>query len=174
MIWGADGNVLIAEYVSGRVIRVDPATWQTVEVYNAPSGVDSMATCFGICEMSNGTIVVASNTAKKIIGIHPENKTLEFEIDPTLYGGTSSSMRGVFELEPGLICWADYTNQLMYATSVGGVEVQHQVPTIPTGWELDLTTWAAYIDHNTFVATVDASEIESKIVTQNALIRKSV
>lgn len=174
MIWNAGRTHLwTVEYNTGKILRIDPATWQVSDVIQTPTGFTTIRNSYGLAEMSDGTIVIASNAAKMIIGIDPVSKSVAFTIDPELYGGTNNAMRGVFEIEPGYLAWSDYTQSKMFAVCTGEVVIPYQQPSIPAGWEIHPGQLAPHIDPATWTATVSPYEIADKSGPEEVLLRKS-
>ena len=176
LIWDATnpGHALIFEYFSGKIVRVDTAAnWQIVDIITAPVGVTDMRNSFGLAQMADGTLVVASNVAKKIIGIDPVTKSLVFEIDPENYGASNTQMRGVFEIEPGYIAWSDNQTAAIYVVCVEDVSIPYGPPEIPAGWDIITQFVPDYLDTNTFIAEARPDQIADRSVQIPLLITKA-
>jgi len=167
-----DTNILwISEYGRGKILKVNMTTWLTEEVFTHPIGVSTIASSYGLCQMVDGTIVAASNSAKRIVGINPTNHEMVFDIDTTNYGASANGMRGVFEFSPGYIAWADWTTQLIYISKVANVDVQYQTPSIIDGWEVEQSLFPESMDAN-YVMSVKDHEITSKVQPVAIMSRK--
>lgn len=166
-------HVWISEYTRGKVLKVDTTTWQTIDIINSPPDTTTINNSYGLAQMSDGTIVVASNAARKIYGINPDTKLREWEIRPENYGLADNSMRGVFELSPGWVAWASWGDQLIAVTKVGQTEIPYSQIEVPEGWAIAGTYPEGILDLNSFSSSAYPHEIASKSSPIAILLEKN-
>lgn len=160
IIWDNDGtHIWVSEYGRGRILKVNIQTWITEDILNAPSGVGTIGGSYGLTQLQDGTIVVASNSKARIVGINPVTKAEVFTIDPADYGASQVGLRGVFEIKPGYIAWADWNTQAIYVTRVADVTIQFAAPSVPSGWQIEGGTLPDYLDADTYQASARPFEV---------------
>jgi len=171
IIWDNDSShIWVSEYRRARILKIDPTTWQTVDIIHTPTGSPSIGNSFGLCQMEDGTLVVAANAGRKVIGINPETKAVAFIIDPAEYGGSANTMRGVFEIEPGFIAWSDWSTQMIYVSAVGDYSVQYEAPEIREGYEIVNMPAGMTAD---FTMTVPVKSIMDNVTPVHILSQKA-
>lgn len=129
-------SIWVSEYDRGRVTKIDTTNWLVSDIIEAPSGVPEMRRSYGLCQMQDGTIVVSPSLGRRVYGINPITKALVFEITPELYGSQSNNFRGLFEIEPGVIAWTDWSSQHIYSAPISDIQVEYEEPPVPTAWEI--------------------------------------
>ena len=165
--------IWISEYGRGKILKVDTSSWVTVDIINPPTEVLDIRNSFGLTQMSDGTMVVASNIRQKIIGINPVTKEQVFEIDPKSYGSSGSQMRGVFEISPGHIAWADWSTQLIYCAQAARFDIAYVPPTVQPGWEVERLNLPDWLDPDDFVARdVRAIDVDQRSAPVLVAIRR--
>ena len=163
-------HVWAVSYVQGLILKLNIETGEVEEIITSPTGAD-IRQSFGFALMQDGNMLIASRFADLIYIIDPVSKALVATLDPSLYGATTVDLRGVFEFSEGIIGFCDWTTQILYLGAIDKVSVQYTTGFIPAGWEVERSTLPPEMSED-FIMTVDAPDIETRIVPMEFLTRK--